>query len=534
MDFHELIQKILSAGNCPIPGEVATELLAIAHPDDLPNSLLNFDGFSGDGQLAVARSSQVKAKLVAANTSDQEVHRALFEMLKAGDLVGPEVVACSKVDDGQLLVDIHRLVWEDHVGDRRFEKIRNEVLTRVPLEYQLEYVAHRYEGRNYPLAEVGHRIGTELASGGFWALEYATIILTKHSGSRQSVSGERVAESIGRSLAHRSSSRKVMEVLTELKKSLEPKWYDRVLRAAYFWIEVVDDDLLAEMLSTLPSPEDFKVEQERMASKGGRVYFAPVALSRSNRMFTIPALRRLASTFPAELAETIRSAAYEPGDIGEILEISASCDHPLVASAMLTRRWDGVNAPTRLTARQFKAAVKTLTSHKGAVTPNYGQKTIPSSVAAWAIPADASREDVAALLGNLSQPDEVLYELYSTQLSNAAVYRPSVPDFVYLFENLSEENRIKAAFALLRLWRYYSHKDEAHRTPEGFNAVFAAVVSTIPVCDLLRQSDGPKYLAHVLAENFGTDKGSWITALSLAAKSKAPLSKVLKAARRLA
>lgn len=534
MNFHELVQKILSAGNCPIPGEVATELLSIANPDELPNSLLNFDSFTGDKQLAVARSSRSKAKLIAANTSDQEVHRALFEMLKAGDLVGPEVIVCAKVYDEQLLVDIHRLVWEDQPGDRRFEKIRSEVLTRVPLEHQLEYIAHRYEGRNYPLAEVGYRIGNELASGGLWALEYVKLILTKHSGTRQSVSEEKFIESVGRSLARHSSGPQTMKVLMEMKKSLEPKWYDRALRAAYFWIEVVDDDLLSEMLSTLPSPEEFKAEQELKASKGEQVYYAPVALSRSNRMFTMSALRRLASTFPAELAETIRSASYESGDIGEILEIAASCESPLVASAILTRRWDGVNAPTRLTAGQFKAAVRTLISHKETVVPRYGQKTIPSTVAAWVIPADADRVDVAALLGNLARPDEVLYELYSTQLSNAAVYRPSASDFVYLFESLPEETRRNAAFALLRLWRYYSHKDEAHRTPEGFNAAFAAAVSTVPVCDLLQQSDGPKYLAHVLAETFGTNKDSWIAALALAAKSKAPLSKVLKAARSLA
>lgn len=522
---HELAQKILSAGNCPIPGETATELLSVCADAVVPNSLLNFSEFSGARLAAVAKSSPKKAKLVAQHSSDREVFAEILATPSLHELALPALLGNEAFCDEQQLIEVHRLAWEEHLTVYSYRTARSAIVGKVPLRYQLDYL-RRDPHISYPLAEVAHRIGRVLATGVQWPLEYLPDMLSLCTNRRSSTTADTFVDTLATAFATADSSA-VLQILQSVKMLMEPALYDKAVRSAYRLTPLVDVDLLEEMLSRLDTAEAFAEYRARCLEQR-RLYVPayPPELSRMNLPFTRAALCTLATAYPAAIEEVVSRGEYATEDVSFVLDLAARTNVPAVAVAMLQSSWSGPST-TRLNAEQFSAVMRTLAS-----LPESDRPKLDAGIVR-AVPADAALCDVLTLMSMVSQVGDFLYQRFTTSQIPLMSYTPSKEDVAAIFAAMTPAQRVSSVSKLLHLWSYNTHPLHLSGIPEGLVDAVAAGVDSIPVSDLVAITEGPKYLATMLAATFGDAAEKWRCAIALAVKATVPLSKVLSAADRL-
>lgn len=530
MKPHELAQKILSAGNTPIPGPVATELLSACPDAGLPWSFLNFGEFSGDRLAAVARSSPAKARMVAANTSDPAVLSALLdEPIRFADSLAV-MLRENNVSDPEMLCEIHRLVWESSDSSPAQDAARMEIATRVPVEYQLEFLSTRCTVSNYPLDEAGVRIGKALAYDERLVALLGSVIehftADRWLVSRLDSFASRIGQGLGSvATSHVASAR--LSALRPVFDAKRPEVYDRMLRETYRLCPLVDVDLLGLMLERVDSPENFNARQLSLAGQGGG--FAenyPSHLARMDKPFTRSALVEVSRVYPALLADVVSRGAYDLEDSLFLLDLASRTCNVRVASAMLTRVWDS-SGSTRLTPGQFSSAVATLaaapTSDRPRLTPFLVQ----------AVPEGAEVSAVAELVAMMSNPSDFFYHRFSGTTAGRMMYDPSREDAEALFARMTLTERCFSVSKLLHIWAFTSHPGNKSGPDPVLVEVLSAGADSIPVYELAHMSEGPKYLAHVFVAEFGSDPVKWLDAIALAASATVPLPKVVSAIHKL-
>jgi hypothetical protein len=522
---HELAQKILSAGNCPIPGAAAAELLSACTDDVVPNSLPNFSEFSGPSLAAVAKSSPKKAKLIAQHSSDKEVFAEILAASSLHELALPALLHNAAFCDEQQLVEVHRLAWETHLTSAVYRTVRTEVVGRVPLRHQLDYLC-RDPHPSYPLHEVAYRIGRALATGEQWPLAYMPKLVSRCADRRSSTTPDMFVDKFAAAFAAADSS-VVLGILRSVKTFLEPVLYDKVVCTVYRLAPLVDVGLLEEMLSRLDTAEAFaEYRAHLVAQRRTHVPAYPSELSRSGRPLTRPALQALALAYPAAIQEVVARGEYVADDVDFVLDVAASTGEPAVAVAMLQRRWVA-DQTTKLSVGQFAAVMRTLASVPEAERPDLNADVVRS------VPKGAALADVLALVSMIPQAGDFLYQRFTSGSLSSMAYTPSREDASALFDAMPPAQRVSAVGKLLHLWAYYSHPVNASGLPDGLADAVLVGVDSIPVSMLVQISEGPKYFATTLAGTFGDAPEKWRCAVALAAKATVPLSKLLVAANRL-
>jgi len=523
---HELAQKILSAGNCPIPGAAAAELLSACTDDVVPNSLPNFSEFSGPALAAVAKSSPKKAKLIARHSSDREVFAEILATSSVHELALPDLLHNASFCDEQQLIEVHRLAWETHLTSAVYRTARTEVVGRVPLRHQLDYLC-RDPHPSYPLHEVAYRIGRVLAAGEQWPLAYLPGLVSRCADRRNSTTPDVFVDKLATAFATADSS-VVLGVLSSVKTFLDPALYDKVVCTVYRLAPLVDIGLLEEMLSRLGTAEAYAEYRARLvAQRRTHVPAYPFELSRYGQPLTRPALKALALAYPAAIQEVVARGEYAADDVNFVLDVAASTGEPAVAIAMLQRRWF-VDQTTQLSVGQFAAAMRTLASVPVAERPD-----LNAYDAARAVPKGAALADVLALVEMIPKPGDFFYERFASGSLSAMAYTPSREDASALFDAMPPAQRVSAVGKLLQLWAYYSHPANASGLPNGLADAVLVGVDSIPVSMLVQISEGPKYFATALAAAFGDAPEKWRCAVALAVQATVPLSKLLIAANRL-
>jgi len=509
---------------------VATELLSSCPDADLPKSFLNFGGFSGDRLAAVARTSPVKARLVAANTSDPEVLSALLdEPLRFADSLAV-MLRENNVSDPEMLCEIHRLVWESSDSSPEYDAVRTEIASRVPLEYQLEFLSTRCTASNYPLDKVGVRIGNALANDERIVALLGSVIerFTAHRWlvSRLDKFASRIGQGLGSAAtSHVASTR--LSALRPVFDAKQPEAYDHMLRETYRLCPLVDVDLLGLMLERVESPGDLKARQLRPAGqRTGFVEDYPSSLARMDKPFTRSALVEVSKAYPALLADVVSRGSYDLEDSLFLLDLASRTGNVQVASAMLNRVWDS-SGSTRLTPGQFSSAVAIL----AAAPPPDRPRLAPSLV--QAVPEGAEVSAVAEFVAMMSNPSDFFYHRFSTAHAGRMVYAPSRQDAELLFARMPPAERLHSVAKLLHIWAFKSHPENKSGPDPVLGEVLSAGVGSIPVHELVYMSEGPKYLAHVFAAEFGSDPVKWLDAIALATSATVPLPKVVSAIHKL-
>jgi len=539
MDAKSLASSILSHGNLPIPGEVASELLSMVPSDEVPNSLLNFGEFSGEAAISVAKSSPQKAKIIAGNTTDPNLQRALLELPHSHDVVLNEMVRNNKVQDESLLMDIHKLVWEDQVHSAAYKQIRDSIVRFVPLGYALDFLVAR-ETRGYPLQSVGFRTGQALARGEFWVLERIDAISKSHAESKDPSNFEKFVDEVGRSLAREGSIEHVLDILTRAESVLHPKHADRLSMSVLRGSPVVDEKLLEFCFKYLPTPDEFLEYQLRIAAArhGGYLPVAPSELTYMRSPYTIGALRLLAVTYPGAMLNAVNELDPTTEHCSEILDLALDSNLHSLAHALLSK--NSVKATTEnsvnlspLTAAQFHKVLEVYENGAHVSRSDSSRPALSSFPAARSIPKDASIDDVVRLLRLSANAPEVIHAIYAPPVSGSISYYPTGDEMRVLLASLTDMGRLEVMSKVLNTWSYCAHPNHTAPKPEHFDEVVAVIMDSVPASAVAADRQGAAYITHVFNANFGSDVEKWRHALGLVATALVPLSKVVSATKRL-
>jgi hypothetical protein len=538
MDATSLALSILHAGNLPIPGEVAAELLSMVQTDKVPNSLLNFGEFSGEAAVAVAKSSPQKAKLVAGNTTDVQVQRALFETPHIQDEALTAMLHNKKVSDEALLIDIHTLVWEERISVHRYAEVRTNVAAAAPIRFALEFLADKPGLRGYPMFAIGNRVGALLARGEFWPVEFIGKIAEAQSSSKDPKEFEQFLSQIGRTLATNATPDQVLVALNYVESNLKPVLTDAIAMASLVAAPVVDAHMLEFYLKYLPDAELFREFQYKQMSShySGPPSVAPRELLRRQSPYTIEAIRLLAQVHPGALLEVVSELHVDSEHRSEIVDLVLGTNLCILAHALLGKQstMGGRSNATTLTPEQLHKAVEVYENGLFIERASRPRPEIPAFAAARAIPQGAAIEDVVRLLHLCTSVSEAFYHFYDMGPSwNAISYQPTVDDVRTLLAASDEATKLALMHTALRLWKDHIHPASTRKRPDGFESVVSTIVDSVPASTLAADPSGPSFIAHVFTERFGKNAEYWHHGLGLVPTSSVPLSKVVSAARRM-
>lgn len=538
MDAQSLALSILQAGNLPIPGEVAAELLSMVPTEKIPNSLLNFGEFSGEAAVFAAKSSPQKAKLVAGNTTDVRIQRALLGTLHVRDIALDAMLQNKKVSDPDLLVELHKQVWEEQASNHAYSRSREAIATCAPLRCILDFLATTPGLRGYPMHAVGARIGTELASGELWPLEYLDKISEAQSSSKDPREFENLLSQVGRTLAYSSGPEDLVEVLRATESRISARLVDIVAMAVLAGAKVVDKALLEFFLKYLPTPELFHEFQLRSASShyAGTPPVAPRELLRRDPPYTFEALCRLAEVHPGALFEVLSGLHADSDHRSEIIDLALDSGLSVLAHALLGKNTTmGARSNVSvLSPEQFHLALEVFENGTFVDKQPRRKPEISSFAAARAIPRGAAVEDVVRMFRLCSNAAEAFAHLYSMGPSwEAITYQPTVKDVRILVESLDVTARHALVCSMLGMWSDHSHPNTTRRRPKGFESVVSVIMDSVPAATLAAESGAPSYVAHVFTQAFGSDTEKWRHGLGLLPTATVPLSKVVSATKRL-
>lgn len=536
MDSTKLTLNILSAGNTPIPGVVATELLSMVPSDMVPNSLLNFGTFEGPNAAKVAKSCQKKAKLIAANTVDQDVHRAVFEALLVQVPGMNAGLQARNITDTELLIDIHQLVWEDRISASDYENARTWIIDVVPLEYQLEYLVESPVQSRYELSKVGSRIGSALLAGDFGCLRHVDAIAERYLTPTTDTRTKDLLRAIGYKLAF-SADIDVMLAATEaIEDHLEPKWADEVVTSMCERAKVLDERLLIKVLKYLPTPAEFRDAQMRSIASHytGSVMQAPRELLGRDLRFTMPALHLLAENFPAALVETLSHLAMNDPNRHEIIDLALESNLVVLAHELLRpAKFAGSTTHATMSPDQFHRAIGVYQTGRLIQRKNTEKPEIRMSASAHAIPQGADPDDVIELLSMVKDPEVLFDRWFSTHGSDPLSYQPNDEEIERLLSALDPTTRLNVLNTTLHHWAYLTGGKVDPDIEPALAARIHLVAQSVSACDLASLRNGPRYLAHVLSYEFGDNIEQWRIALGLLPTATVPLSAVITAAKRL-
>ena len=337
MTVPNLALQILTAGNTPVPEKVATALISAVDAEQLPNCLLNAGTFGGDDAVAVARSDRRRARLIAANTRDAAIQRALFESIGIQVEALKGMFSGRVVTDDALLIDVHRLVCEDRHLASEYSDAREQVVRLVPLAYQLEYLSTLDPARRYPCQPVACRIGQCLASGATYPLAYIAAICSRWDGHRDTRDRDEFLESIGRSYALGAKTAPMADMLARVVDEVPAPYHQPIIRAAFGVATLVDAPLLRLLLAAIETPEEFAESQQRTIESmyTGMVPQAPYVLQRHRGTFTLDALELLVATFPGALTGLVENLERNDEHLGAIVDLALGTGRVDVARALL-------------------------------------------------------------------------------------------------------------------------------------------------------------------------------------------------------
>jgi hypothetical protein len=148
------------------------------------------------------------------------------------------------------------------------------------------------------------------------------------------------------------------------------------------------------------------------------------------------------------------------------------------------------------------------------------------------IPTGADVDDIIAVLDIVEQPVLVIQGLVSTQRHSTPQYHITVPVLTRLLQHLDHAGRISIVHSMLYEWRYMTTSVPDGPTP-AFTELLVCAVDQIDAAELCNESEGPRYIAHRLAEAVGDNPERWLHTLGLLPSARVGLSRVIGAGARL-
>lgn len=545
MNTSDIAKAILTVGNVPIPGNVAATLIAALPEQELPNNLLNTSCFSGSETLAVARTSSRRAELIAGNTTDQLLLRALFECEVTRPAALPAMVNNNRVSDSSLWIDIHRWVWGDHpdVQSASFDKLRQAAAIAAPLEFTLEF-ATRTHAKHYPLLQVAHHVGVALANPASMSTERATAVWTvleDVDAFDRSYDYWSFCSTVGKSMGRACEGDALYEALLCVERQLSSAAADAVILSAVPSTNTVTRALLSMVLVRVQSPAAFASHQANSPdARLRRKQPAPSPINEMHGMLTADAFELLAATFPAALTSLVGRLQVDDCSYEQIVDTALATNPYRTALTLLERDRIYMNRPnlTVLNPTQFHRAVSAV-RHSKEDSSLHKLRVLQSVEGVLrAIPSGAADDDVVALVGLCVNPAQVLERLILRRnVGIECQYEITAAAATRAASALDVNDCRLLVRDLLHMWNLVSLGDEDLQLPTpvaGFDAIVDEIVDALPAAEVaMMSSASTRYLACKLTEWFGTDSDRWWAGMQLLSTSLAPLSRTLRAATRL-
>lgn len=536
MQVHTLAHRILGTANLNLDGEIAAELLAIVVPDDLPNTYLNGPEFSGQTAIDSARTSAKRAIIVAANTTDVEVQRALFEMAQSspdGDSILKAMLGRRTIADTTLLCQIHDYLWNSPIRS----ECRELTVRAAPAVHCAKFAARfPYGGAlRYDYSGLASAIGCAAADGNPEALAYVDQI-ADCIGDRQQKREEFLAN-IGRSAAVRLKDTCGSDTINAFRAACCAENVKVLLNGFFQSAKLISADVFRALLEIAPTPDEFRNEQRRSieSSYTGKILQFPYVLHRLNPEYTDDALIMLARTFPGALEPLIDSMPSEHPQRDLAVSLALESNMFNNAVVLLTKRSYKPNSENKplLRADQLHAAVNLYHHGLWIEKPSVsGRPALSAGAAAKALPEGAALEDVRSVMSLVDRPEVFVSHILDERYTEKVWYTPNAFEARTLLDDLGEVQRIDVVKAILHHWAYRNNP-RRDRSEDPYEVRLDAVVDSIPACDLAKLNDGVRYIATLLSEHFPGDSGRWHHALGLICSARVGISKVISAAGRL-
>lgn len=517
-----LAEKLLGVGNVPFGRSVAVELLSTVPGDHLPNHLINSAPFNGPDAIKVALSSTAKARIIAANTTDAQVQRALFTHENTRVVGVNAMLEEGHVEDEDLLDDIHQLVWETDVDNAAYISARHKIVHYVPVATLVRFLTTSPAACSYDVAAAGRRIGRAIADHDRSAVPSIDPIARALGTleSRRNIS-EDFLSGVGHGLAWATRDGALSDHLCVIDSTVERKHGDVIIPAAVTRAAHIDARSLGMYIARGTGTPSQVSAMLRLVS--GRLSY--------------DAIETLAQTYPGALLTTVERLSPNDGRYGAVVDIALSANRWDLAFAVVNRQPQvGETKGSNLSVEQFRRAIDLCQTGEFYDEGTRARAEVHETVMAAAIPREATVSDVLAAMRVVKRRDAFVSQFVCPRSSERVQWTVTASDMTEMIGELTRSERTTVQKNVLHSWCYYTlggDRDDILDVPEHLEAVVSVVANSVPARELTDSRDGILYIGRTLVAALGDDVPSWRTAMGLIPHADVPLDAVINAARRL-